>query len=1236
MHKGTSAILGVRTLSQGMTVNDNLRLAAVQLDCIPNAVTAQQRYWVPEEPLLGPMPLSGEIRERDQALAALCGDYDDLTATRELLGDFYADSIRARLHRVLKFCEEASVDIVVFPEYSVPPRLLETLVGFSSEMVIVAGIGVVRDRDLEQMSSLELDELPKLRTNAAVVLGPEVCKFVTKKHPADQEYCEEGDGPALIEVEINGIVRRVGVAICMDYAHVGHTFMEPQEQIDVVAIPALSSTTDIFIPDQPRDFARVLSNHATLGGSQIIVPRPQAAAFVESGGSVPALAHEEVVIVCDFNGFQTAPKTMSAPRNRLLYRASVIVNPTPYQNGVLEALASVASEGDAGPELLGKLTDWQERLAVDPPSAGLAEALGEYRRLAGSGVLDVDDRRLLSTHIRVPHGVSGAALRAQQASLVAEALKTLKPTKATRGALLAYEELAEGLQPPEVDQPLEKARRTEPQHSYFSLSLGRYNEEDAQATFPYQLDLLRAFALSFPSEVSLTYRLTTSPIAETNDMGAGFDVVLGGSLAPEKLEALVSQFARGYRAILLSGWSCYGSDASADLGGKHRYLLSPADQSLQVPAIRSDWGAVVDVVRAQAEPLGVQLSCTPLSGEPEKDTYGLFDQPGAGLVSSASIDVVEFLRRQDLEHAQDPPSLDLRLEISSNTNVTDSLLNLLGTMILGHDRFQVRELTDEEARSSSGFAVRPDQALRIFHPPHGHIEGRGLRGSNPPRLHARDVPITQSGCVIGRATAARAYVDTDFDVAIDDRSRLQHVYIVGKTGTGKTNLLKNMVRQDIAAGAGVAIIDPHGDLADHALGHCTGRAKECIYLDFTDRDALPVLNPFGLDIDSEQSRLLAVEELIEQLVQRSHNEFYGPRFEDMVRLALDTLALDPAERPTSLLDVPRVLRDKAFRMSLLANADAELRGRWHNVDAMKPTEQAEVINWVLSKFSELEQSDVLRRVLSAGDATVSIANIVNGRGILIARLPEVEIGARASSFLGAMLVTRLARHIVSIASADGDEQKSRQPFYLYVDEFQKFVGAGFEALIPEARKFDLGLVLAHQNTDQLNAFSRYEGTRDSSVLTQILGNVGSIVAFRGGSRDAKLLSQELRVSEESLLQVGRFQAIARILRGGIEQDPMTISVKDSADEPGYPETRRRIRQRMRNEGVVRPGSDSSVGGVSVQPSDELRFDESRDASTSDVLLEDIDLPDIAAQKQGSEPGGVRTARRRWGRWGSGQ
>jgi ABC-type cobalamin/Fe3+-siderophores transport system ATPase subunit len=1050
-------------------------------------------------------------------------------------------------------------------------------------MVIVAGIGLLRPADLDSVAKTVQEKVAPY-SNCAVVIAPGVIGLVSKKHPSEGEALEVGGGPRVFDVTLHGRMIRLGVAICMDYIHIGHTFDPEGSQIDVVAIPALSRNTEVFAPDQPRDFVRVISNHSCYGGTRILLPSPSGAAFVTNVGTDPFLSREEGVMVADFDKYQTAPRSTYSSRNRVAFRTSLVASPNESDRVMIETIQHLPLELQPGSEPSLMVDSWIERTRDEDQLLGLQECLITYKQLSTSGVLTENDRLLLTTHLLVPDAKPAKALRAAQADQVSATLRRLVSEDSPPTIFEAqreYAALRESLRPARKQQvPRAEAQRAN--QTYFAVGLSRYDSDEAQRTSPYQLDLLRAFSLSFDKDTTLNYRLTTKELAETQDKSAVFEIILGGLAAKDAVLKQTEQYSRAYRAILLSGWSCYSSDAEIITTRSHVYAIEPVeDDRTSAPAIRADWGGVVDVLRAQPQTMVLDLTCSPLSEAsptarqtsvlPHEKTINAPPPSARDLATEA---FGEFLSAQAVEHASDPPSLELRILLSSEYQVSRSLLITIGSMLLGHARFRVKALIEggqavPHTAESLGFTVRPDEALRIVHPPHGHIEGRGLRGRDDLRLLAKAGPLTQAGCVLGRGVSARAYVDTPFDLAVDEESRLRHVYVIGKTGSGKTNLLKNMVRQDIANGTGVVVIDPHGDLAEYALGHCAARSQDCLYLDFADRDHLPILNPLSLDVSTETERRLAVDELLDVFTKRTYHEWYGPRFEDTVRMALDTLRFRSPGAPCSILDVPGLLRNATALKGVLASLppDSDLHARWKIFNRMKDTEQAEVINWVLAKFNELEQSEVLRFVLVARESSFSLAEVVAGRKILIVRLPEAEIGTRAASFLGSLLVARIARHIVQ-RHAGVNESGRRNPLFMYVDEFQKFMGSGFDTLLPEARKFGLGLVLAHQNTDQLRAFSRFEGARDSSVLTQILGNVGTIVCFRIGSRDAELIAPELGLKPNNLLRIGRYDAVARVVANGSEQEPVTVAVYDSAAEPGFPETRERVRRLLRERGVL--------------------------------------------------------------------
>lgn len=1161
-----------------------LRVASVQIECLPTRLTHQQRLWVPEEALLGPDPIGDHIDNVDVSVAHLAVAHPQFQTTRRSLEQLHTEAVRLRLLRILEFCKQLNVDVVVTPEYSIPPSLLSVLIGYSSEMIIVAGMGIVRPTDLD-LPNNRLCGICKPYSNCAVVVGPNILDVVTKQYPSEGEWMEPGTGARTFEVTVRGRVVRLGVAICMDYIHLGHTFGKEGAHLDVVAVPALSRTTEVFEPDEPRDFVRVIANHAAYGGSRILLPRPSGAAFTNDKGTLPLVADAEGVVVVDFDRFVSAPRSTFATQNRVIAMAAVFASPSDLEQTVVETIQSLPLSLQSDSDLATMLDSWIERTRTGGRLNQLHGSLSAYKRLASSELLREEDHSLLTSHILVPLAKSSRMLRNEQAKLISATLRGLVSEDTPASifeAQRAYASVLAALAPPPKDGATHETSR-QPKHTYFALGLGRFDADEATATIPYQLDLLRAFSLSFNQDFTLDFRVTSVEDSSTKDMGAQFEILLGGVAPTEAVVQQTSEFARAYRAVLLSGWACYTSDSTIASTANNLYSIEPVegDQALG-PAIRSDWGAVVDVVRAQASTLSIDIMCSPLSGAFDAPSVGDSHTPAAISIRPSRQPVrqedraveafADFLTIQATDRKNDPPSLQLRIVVSSSQELSNSLLNTIGTILLGHGHFRIRPslIRGEPLPHVSGnaaFCVRPDEALRIAHPPHGHIEGRGLGRRRDLELLAKQVPLMQTGCVVGSAVAARAYTDTRFDLAINEESRKRHVYVIGKTGVGKTNLLKNMVRQDIASGAGVVIIDPHGDLAEYALGHCGSRAEDCVYLDFADQDSLPIVNPLMLDVATEAERLLATEELVELFTRRTYHEWYGPRFEDTVRMALDTLRFRSPGAPYSLLDVPGLLRNSSTRRAVLKAipSDSDLHDRWKVFDSMRDSDQAEMASWVLAKFAEFEQSEVLRFVLAAQHATFSLSDIVTSRKILIVRLPEAIIGARAVSFLGSFIVSRITRHIVQ-GHAIGAIGPA--PFFMYVDEFQKFVSSGFESLIPEARKFGLGLVLAHQNTDQLRAFSRFEGARDSSVLTQILGNVGTIICFKIGSRDAELIGPELGIEAKSLLRIGRYRAVARVVADGIEMEPVTIAVYDSASEPGYPETRERVRRMLRDRGIL--------------------------------------------------------------------
>ena len=252
-------------------------------------------------------------------------------------------------------------------------------------MIIVAGMGIVRPTDLDLPNS-PLRGILKPYSNCAVVVGPSLIDVVTKQYPSEGEWMEQGTGARTFEVTVRGRAIRLGVAICTDYIHLGHTFGMEGAHLDVVAVPALSRTSAVFEPDEPRDFVRAIANHATYGGSRVLLPRPSGAAFSDEAGTLPLVADAEGVVVVDFDRFVTAPRSTFATRNRVVAMAAVLASPSELEQTIVETIQSLPLSLQSDSDLATMLDTWIERAGTGGRLHQLHGSLSAYKRLASLGI----------------------------------------------------------------------------------------------------------------------------------------------------------------------------------------------------------------------------------------------------------------------------------------------------------------------------------------------------------------------------------------------------------------------------------------------------------------------------------------------------------------------------------------------------------------------------------------------------------------------------------------------------------------------------------------------------------------------------------------------------------------------------------------------------------------------------------------------------------------------------------
>lgn len=432
--------------------------------------------------------------------------------------------------------------------------------------------------------------------------------------------------------------------------------------------------------------------------------------------------------------------------------------------------------------------------------------------------------------------------------------------------------------------------------------------------------------------------------------------------------------------------------------------------------------------------------------------------------------------------------------------------------------------------------VPPAEALALLPLPLPEENGRvsgfplpALRG----RTHSVEDPGT--GVVVGHALLRRGTQP----VRLRHEDFARHTYVIGKTGTGKSTLLRRLILDDVDAGNGVGVIDPHGDLAEAVLAAIPAhRLDDVVYFDPSDRERPIGLNIFDADTTEEQ-RLLVSEAVA--IFERLYGfEIFGPRIQDTFRNF--ALTLIDAGMGAALPDLVPLLLPSEFQQSRRkAVKDPFLREFWLQYDGQGDRERREMIPYFAAKFSPFYAEPLMRNVMGQTSRNLRLGPLMDGKGILIANLAKGAIGEANSRLLGMALVAKLQTAAMMRVNRSPE---ARVPFRLYVDEFQNYVTPAFSCLLSEGRKYGLTLVLANQFLDQLKRRG-FEGAGEIDVFDAIDGNVGNVVAFRVGPKDAQLLAPMLGsgVDARELTALPNFHAVAALLDRGEPRAPLVLKTE---------------------------------------------------------------------------------------------
>jgi len=360
---------------------------------------------------------------------------------------------------------------------------------------------------------------------------------------------------------------------------------------------------------------------------------------------------------------------------------------------------------------------------------------------------------------------------------------------------------------------------------------------------------------------------------------------------------------------------------------------------------------------------------------------------------------------------------------------------------------------------------------------------------------------------------------------IKQADRRAHIYTIGKTGTGKSTLLETLIRQDIQAGQGVALLDPHGDLVERVLaGLPETRKKDLIYFNVPDFKHPLGFNP--LEPVSPERRPLAASGLLD-VFKKIWIDSWGPRMEHILRNALLALLDQPQ---ATLSDVLRLLSDRDFRRNAMTYvANSNVRDFWLREYESYPSRfRIEAIAPIQNKVGAFLANPILSGILTQARSTFDLRQVMDESRILLVNLAKGKIGEDSAGLLGALLVSRIGLAALSRAEV---AEENRRDFHVYLDEFQNFTTLSLANMLSELRKYRISLILAHQYLSQL----------DEQVRDAILGNVGTIISFRLGLSDAETLENEFRpeISALDLVSLPNYQIYLKLMLEGKVSRPFS-------------------------------------------------------------------------------------------------
>jgi hypothetical protein len=472
-------------------------------------------------------------------------------------------------------------------------------------------------------------------------------------------------------------------------------------------------------------------------------------------------------------------------------------------------------------------------------------------------------------------------------------------------------------------------------------------------------------------------------------------------------------------------------------------------------------------------------------------------------------------------------SANMRHFLASLQQFSIASANSLNPIMASNVAAEIRNYENRVFDHKHSLVLNTEELGSLYHYPSSgittpHIKWYNSRKSEPPS----NLPVKD--CVYMGDTMYRSK-KVRFGLKNGD-DRLRHMYLIGKSGTGKSTLLETMMTQDIMNGEGVGILDPHGETVEKILERIPDdRIQDVIYINPSDSTRPVGLNLLEME-DTSQKNLMA-SGLVSAI--RQHFDYsWGPRLEYLLNYAILTLLEVPG---TTMLAITRLLEDTNYRNFILHSVKDPVVRRFWEVEyknlAGNQRFVTEAIAPIQNKVNRFLASTTIRNILGQKRSTVDLWSAMNDGKIILMNLSKGKIGSDNANLLGALLVSRLQFYALQRAKIPYD---LRRPFYLYVDEFQNFASGSFEEILSESRKYKLGLYLTHQFTAQL----------PEELLDAVFGNVGTIASFSVGAPDARDMENEFApyFTAEDLISLERFQIYIKLMIDGMTSAPFSAHI----------------------------------------------------------------------------------------------